>query len=84
MLEAETLGGCVAIDGCEIWDNRCLMTVINRRTDEETGRMARHETTATDPADWKPVTLPGKIPLKNVRLTSGVFRPGFPAGISSI
>lgn len=81
MLEAETLGGCVAIDGCEIWDNRCLMTVINRRTDEETGRMARYETTATDPADWKPVTLPGKIPLKNVRLTSGVFRQIFQRNI---
>jgi len=43
--------------------------------------MARYETTATDPADWKPVTLPGKIPLKNVRLTSGVFRQIFQRNI---
>ena len=46
----------VAIDYAEIPYNESLMTVMNRRTDQELARMERHETTATEPKDWKPIT----------------------------
>ena len=71
----------VAIDYAEIPYNESLMTVMNRRTDQELARMERHETTATEPKDWKPITLSGKVPEHEVDLHGGVFRQAFQRNI---
>lgn len=71
----------VAIDYAEIPYGESLMTNMNRRTDQELARMERHETTATDPKDWKPVTLLGRVPEHDVDLHGGVFRQAFQRNI---
>ena len=73
----DTPGGRVALKHFEVEDPACMMVEMNRRTDEELARMRRHEITATEPADWRPIQLPVKVPEKNVQLGDGVFHTVF-------
>lgn len=76
-----TRGKKVAIESFTVVNPTCLMVEMNRHTDIEIAAMARHETTASDPAGWKPVTLGANPALHGVTLGNGVFQTVFDRNI---
>lgn len=70
-------GGRVAIRHFITDDPSCLMVDMNRMTDAEIARMARHESKATDPKDWRPVGFAATAPVNGVRLGDGIFKTVF-------
>ncbi len=76
-----TRGKKVAIESFKIANPTCLMVEMNRHTDIEIEKMARHETTASDPAGWKPVAMGASPALYGVTLGAGVFQTAFDRNI---
>lgn len=74
--------GKITIESFTIADPACLMVEMNRLTDEEIAKMGRHETTASDPAGWKPVAMGATPPLNGVSLGDGIFRTIFDRNIA--
>ncbi|RYY58675.1 MAG: adenosylcobinamide-GDP ribazoletransferase [Chitinophagaceae bacterium] len=72
----------VAIEKFVIADPTCLMVEMNRQTDIEIAMMGRHETTASDPAGWKPVAMGARPALTGVTLGTGVFQQVFDRNVS--
>ena len=75
-------GKKIAIASFTIANPTCLMVEMNRHTDEEIAKMSRHETTASDPAGWKPVTMGAKPALYGVALNSGLFQTVFDRNVN--
>ncbi len=70
----------IALHHFVVEDRPCVLTVMNDLTTRELAVMPTAPT-YTDPADWRPVTLPGKAPTGGVTLGAGVWRIAFERNI---
>lgn len=71
---AAAMGTEITADYFEIGEPSCVLTVMNRHTDEETDAMAEGNATFTPPEKWRPVELRGQVPINGVKLGDGVFK----------
>jgi len=74
-------GGKITMKNFIIENPSCLMVEMNYLTDQEIEKMSRHETTASDPAEWKSVAMGATPPIKGVSLGTGVFQTIFERNI---
>ena len=72
----------IGVDHFVVENRPCVLTVMNARTDAEVNAMKDGKATYTDPSQWHPVTLPGKVPMNNVELHKGVFLTAFERNIT--
>lgn len=74
--------GTVALAALRLKNTTSVMAYMNLATDAELQAMVDDKRTASDPADWKPVCTPAKLPMQGVTLDGGWLRDCFERNIT--
>ncbi|MDD6203738.1 MAG: glycoside hydrolase family 127 protein [Firmicutes bacterium] len=80
-IRLEVCSGNIVLCGLKLSDTTEVISVMNRRTDEELDAMSKGTRTFLPPEQWKPVKLM-TVPLKGVILGKGVLKDRFERNIT--